>query len=217
MIKELYYWFHEKTSRSGERGGYSAGAWPAKIRDRVLELCRERTGNLLDLGCGEGFFISMLLDKGICVTIYGLDNFEKNILRARERLKDRKVNLLLADAAETPFKNAFFDTIVCNNFFIMLHSNDIAKQILCETARILKPGGKIIFEIRNALNPLVRLKYKLARFYDETVKNHPLKTYRPHDIGVLLKETGFKVTRTSSIGFPIKNLAPIIIFEAEKC
>jgi ubiquinone/menaquinone biosynthesis C-methylase UbiE len=217
MIKELYYWFHQKTSRKGEQGEYSAGAWPAQIRDRVLGLCRKRTGNLLDLGCGEGFFISALLGEGVNITIYGLDNFEKNIIRARERLEDKRTNLLLGDAAQTPFKDGFFDTVVCNNFFIMLNSNDIARQILREAARIIKPGGKIIFEIRNALNPLIRIKYKLARFYDETVKNHPLKTYRPQDIELWLKESGFRVTCTSSIGFPIKNLAPIVIFEAEKC
>jgi len=217
MIKELYYWFHQKTSRKGEQGEYSAGAWPAQIRDRVLGLCCKRTGNLLDLGCGEGFFISALLCEGVNVTIYGLDNFEKNIIHARERLKDKRVNLLLGDAAATPFKDGFFDTIVCNNFFIMLNSNDIARQILHEAARIIKPGGQIIFEIRNSLNPLIRIKYKLAKFYDETVKNHPLKTYRPQDIELWLKEAGFTVTRISSIGFPIKNLAPIIIFEAEKC
>jgi ubiquinone/menaquinone biosynthesis C-methylase UbiE len=217
MIKELYYWFHKITSRKGEQGEYSSGAWPAQIRDRVLKLSRERTGNLLDLGCGEGFFISRLLDEGTNVTIYGLDYLEKNIIRARERLKDKKVNLLLGNAAETPFKDDFFDTIIANNFFIMLNSNDIARQILNEAARIIKPGGKIIFEIRNALNPLIYVKYKLARFYDETVKDHPLKTYKPHNINAWLEETGFKLTHTSSIGFPVKNLAPIIIFEAEKC
>jgi len=217
MLNKLYAWFHKKTSRPDERGEYSAGAWPAQIRDRVTGLCRTSTGNLLDLGCGEGFFISKLMSDNNAITIYGLDNNEKNINRARERLTNSKINLIVGDAAKTPFADIFFNTIICNNFFIMLNSNDIAQQVLNEAKRILKPGGKIIFEIRNALNPLIRLKYKLAPFYDNTLKNHPLKTYKPDEIRMLLSKTGFKTTGMYTIGFPANRFAPIIIFEAEKC
>ena len=62
--------------------------------------------------------------------------------------------------------------------------------------RICKPEGAIIFDIRNSLNPLLFIKYKLAKYYDETVRtrNLPLQTYRLKKVRDLLKKDGFEIT-----------------------
>ena len=217
MLKKLYYWFHKKTSRPDEQYERSAGAWPAKIRDKVFLLCKDRAGNLLDLGCGEGIFISKLLSEKVNVTIYGVDNNESKLIRAQERLNTHHhINIILGDAVRTPFDYGFFNTVVCINFFVNLESDNQAQKIIKEISRVLSPQAKVIFEIRNSLNLLVRLKYKLAPLYDGTA-NHPLRTYNLKQVNQWLKEAGLKITHTVGIGFPIKLLAPIIIIEAEKC
>jgi len=83
------------------------------------------------------------------------------------------------DARQLPFEDGFFDTVVCINFFICQRSPEDVRRILFEAARVLSPGGRLIVEIRNRNNILLRLKYGLARYYDGTLEDNPLALYDP--------------------------------------
>lgn len=219
MLKEFYYWFHKTISRPQERGEYSSGYWQDMVRTNALKLCESLDGNILEVGCGEGLFLTRLALAHKDKQIYGIDNCEDILQKADRRLKEKNienVKLSCADATSLPFEDSYFDTVVCINVILNLDSIDVVKKALREITRVCKKEGKVIFDFRNSKNPLLYLKYKLASYYDKTVENLPLKTYRLEEILSLVEELDFKTIRKINLGFPLKRPAPIIILELKK-
>lgn len=219
MIKKIYCWLHRITSKLKERGEYSAGYWQNLVRKMASELFNIDWKRVLEVGCGEGLFLTEVASTNKNTHFYGVDNWEYILEKAQDRIDEKdigNVELFRADAVALPFKDSYFDGIFCTNLVYNLASIDVVKKTLNEMARVCKSGGKIIFDFRNTANPILYFKYKLAPIYDETVKKLPLKTYREEEIQLLLDEAGLKISRKFYMGSPIKNIAPIIILEAIK-
>ncbi len=206
------------TSRPGEKGEYSSGYWQDRIRQRAVEMCREHKGRLLEVGCGEGLFLGRMIKVRPDVDIWGVDVWEGILTKARMRMEEIKpgVELLKADVSALPFEDAFFDTVVCINVFFNMESIEKVSHALKEIVRVCKAGGRIIFDFRNSLNPLLVVKYRLAGYYDSTVKDLPLNTYNPGNIKTILREVNLDITQEKRLFFPVKRFAPIIMMEAVK-
>ena len=220
MVKRLYFWLHRRFSSAEERGEYSAGYWQNKVRENVLRLCGSCCGyNVLEVGCGEGLFLAKFVREREGVRIYGVDLWGDILGRAQKRLQENRIvnaGLLQADGRFIPFKDNLFDLVVCVNVFFNLASEEMVRQSLSEISRVCKRGGRAIFDIRNSANPFIYLKYKFARYYDDTVKDLPLRTYRLKDVVACLERNNFRVAQKRYIGFPRNSLAPIIILEVKK-
>jgi len=215
----MYEWFHRKCSDPEERGEYSAGYWQDMVRQEAFALCRESNGNLLEIGCGEGFFL-LKLARARCpgARLWGIDNNETRLKEAQNRCDNRgikRVTLSLQDASKMSFENGFFDVVVCVNVFLNMDSAETLKSVLQEIKRVCKPSGAIIFDFRNAANPLLRLKYRLARHYDNTLEGLPLTAYHPGEVESILRSLNFKIVKRKFLGFPLKWLSPINIIEAK--
>ena len=219
MIRELYYWFHEKMSSPEERGEYSSGHWQQMVRAEALGLCTCDEGSILEVGCGEGLFLTKLARERRNLDIHGVDIWEDILDKARNRLeKDNITHVKLhhCDASSLVFGNDFFDAVICINVFFNLPSERIFCRSLREISRVCKSGGKVVFDIRNSMNPFLWVKYKLAKYYDETVKDLPLKTYRLEKVTLLLEQHNLEIINKKYIGFPRSAFAPVIIIEARK-
>lgn len=220
MLKKIYSWFHRLTSNYQERDEYSAGYWQDKIRKETLILCRNLKGRFLEVGFGEGLFLSQLAKQNPGSEIWGIDNCSKELNRAGQRIKEANlvnINLSLQDASNLSFADEYFDTVVCINMFFNLESLKSIKQALVQMKRVCKKSGKLIFEFRNSLNPLLLVKYRLARYYDATVKDLPLRCYRLKQIESMLGDLDFKNIRKIFLCYFIfKRFAPVILIEAEK-
>ena len=206
-------------SKPEERGEYSSGHWQQMVRAEALELCTCDEGNVLEVGCGEGLFLAKLAKEKRDLDIYGVDIWKDILDKARNRLEEnniRNVKLHHCDASSLVCENNFFDVVVCINVFFNLPSKEIFCKSLQEISRVCKSGGKVIFDIRNSMNSFVWIKYKLAKYYDETVKDHPLKTYRLKKVISLLKQHNLEVINKRYVGFPCGAFAPVIIIEARK-
>ncbi len=223
MLKKFYLWFYKKICHSRNRNEPSAGVWSDRVRQEVVNLCREyKAGRLLEVGCGEGLFILNLATANPRLEIVGVDNNIDRLLSAGEKCESRKlknVKLIYANAVNLSIEDECFDYVVCINTFFNLESIKVLNQVLEQMARACKKKGRVIFDFRNSLNPLVRLKYKLAPYYDLTVKESklPLNVYRPKDIEDILRKLNFRIINRIYIGFSLEILAPLIIIEAEKC
>ncbi|HEC69126.1 MAG TPA: class I SAM-dependent methyltransferase [Candidatus Omnitrophica bacterium] len=217
IVRNFYYWLHKKTSLPGEEREYSSGFWQYKVRDIALELSEGLSfPKLLEVGCGEGLFLNRAKKELKNYELIGLDIWEDILLKAKTRLHDKGVNLIQANACFLPFKDDSFDVVVCINVFFNLPSEEIFYQSLSEILRVCKKEKFIIFDIRNKLNPLLYIKYKLAKYYDETVKNLPLRTYSPQKVISYLEERGHKIIEKRYIGFPDNKFSPIIILKVKK-
>jgi SAM-dependent methyltransferase len=108
-----------------------------------------------DVGCGDGHFASLTFEQRMDV---GLDPWHAPILEARQRGAYRA--LVEADAARAPFPDRHFASAFSNS--VLEHVPDI-DGVLCEVARVLRPGAPFLFCVPNQNFP----RYlSVARFLD---------------------------------------------------
>lgn len=219
MIQKFYKWFHAAISQPEEAGEYSAGYWQDKVRRAALGACIDKSGKLLEVGCGEGLFLKRLGMAKPGIQIWGIDRRDYRLKKAEVKLSENglcAIKLEHGDALSLPFAGSFFDTVVCVNVFFNMASIDIIKMALREMGRVCAIGGSLIFDYRNGLNWLLRLKYNFAHYYDPSVKDEPFTTCRPDEIEPFLKEMGFEIKHRFSVCFPRGKFTPIILLEAVK-
>lgn len=107
---------------------------------------------LLEIGSGVGAVTEILLKHAPNAAITCIELSSEQIARAKEHLKTlnalSRVEIIQADAAELPFENAKFDTVVVS--WVLEHAPNPAK-ILAECKRVLEPGGTIdLTEVLNS-------------------------------------------------------------------
>lgn len=98
---------------------------------------------LLDVACGGGLVTIPLAQEGYQLT--GVD-LSKNSLAAANSRKPENAEFLSADARALPFEAASFDGVLILDF--LEHIEDPA-LVLREGARVLKPGGRLVFSTFN--------------------------------------------------------------------
>lgn len=220
MLKKLYSWFYTVTSDPQDRGEYAGGYFQGKIRKEALALCKERKGEILEIGCGSGLFAMKLARQNNDSRIWSIDNDREKLLYVENKCKEKNlsnVHLSFQDASNLSFEDGYFDTVVCINFLLMLDSLESVKRVISQMARVCRKSGRIILEFRNAQNPIFTAKYRLAKYYDATVKDNPLHCYNLTQIEAILQALHCRIVRKKYVcSFLFKSLAPIIFIEAEK-
>lgn len=105
--------------------------------DYVLEQIPLASGiNLLDAGCGTGYFSKMAFDAGATVT--GMDASAEFVDLANQRVPG--ATFLVGELEELPFGNAAFDVVCGFNSFQYAENTHNA---FAEAKRVLKPRGKL--------------------------------------------------------------------------
>jgi SAM-dependent methyltransferase len=104
---------------------------------------------VLDAGCGKGR-IGLPLLRRAGVRLVGLD-FSWPALAAFRRKAPPAANLTLAraDVARLPLPPESFDRAVCSMLLVNVPTEETVEGVLAELARVLKPGGKILFTTHN--------------------------------------------------------------------
>jgi ubiquinone/menaquinone biosynthesis C-methylase UbiE len=107
-----------------------------RILDQLLDAKNEV---VLDLACGSGRFMNY-------ATI-GVDASEEMLKISSVKYPEKTFHL--SDAEHIPMSDNSIDTIITFHFFMHLNSDKV-KSILKECHRVLKPKGRIIFDIPSA-------------------------------------------------------------------
>jgi len=103
------------------------------------------TGNkILDLGCGEGPY-SYLFTEGN--ESYGLDCCPKRLLLGEDNALDKGYKaLIIGEGLSLPFADGWFEIVICTE--VIEHVVEV-RQLIKETSRVLKKGGKLILSTPN--------------------------------------------------------------------
>jgi ubiquinone/menaquinone biosynthesis C-methylase UbiE len=221
MIKKLYYWLLQKSAKPIDRGGVSAGYWQGKIREAALRSIGKGPDKVLDIGCGEGLLLRDMLKENPSLHLYGIDLSFSQLQDAKARAglaSSDPARLAQSNALLLPFKDGAFDRIIFINLVINMPSQDMVGRLVMEAGRVCKKGGSIVFDIRNRLSPIIRIKYALAKYYDATIdtKDLPLTMCDPMEIERISGTAGLEIAKRSYLGFPKGRYAPVIIFEMRK-
>lgn len=178
IVHAIYSAIHRiATPGDGRASSVSPGYWNHLVRTKILSGIRDVEGNILDVGCGDGLFLIQLAQQNPRARIWAADIDAGNIRQAQERVRRENITSIYfsqQDATALAFRDILFNTVVCTNLFMVMDSLATVRRALSSIDRIRKKGAVVFFDFRNALNPILRLKYKLAPLYDETIKGHNL-------------------------------------------
>ncbi len=180
-------------SRAGDGGGWHKAEHhitanePTRLRRMkyLLPYLTERS-SVLEVGCSSGFMLYPLSEAGHDCTGVEPSGVFSEFVRSRGLTVCESL-----DQLQQLRSGAQFDVIL--HFFVLEHIAD-PKSFLEAQLAMLKPGGKIIFEIPNAADPLYsvydipafeRFYWSVAHpwYFSEPSLNHLLKQLgRPYEI-----------------------------------
>jgi ubiquinone/menaquinone biosynthesis C-methylase UbiE len=107
---------------------------------------RVDSGRVLEVGCGRGVGLSLLLSEFGAAHVNGVDVDPRQAARALRRLRERyegRIDVRVASVEQLPFEDASFDAVFD---FGILHHVPAWQSAVAEIGRVLKPGGTFFFE-----------------------------------------------------------------------
>lgn len=164
------------------------------MRFRKVKRHISKESVVCDIGCGsEAYFLKNIL--GLIKCGVGLD---KDI----KEYKDSKIELKNLEVFENiPLEGEKFDVIT---IMAVLEHLDYPQEVLKESFRLLKKGGKLIVTTPTPLSKpiLEALAFKLGLINKESIQEHK-NYFWPKDIKKMLLESGFKEGNIKNYFFEI--------------
>jgi 2-polyprenyl-6-hydroxyphenyl methylase / 3-demethylubiquinone-9 3-methyltransferase len=152
-----------------------------------------RNTKVLDVGCGGGLLAEEIASMGFTVT--GIDQSQKSIdvARVHSRQNGLAIDYRRGAAERLPFENGSFSIVTCCDVLEHIRCWEL---VLCEIARVLRPGGIVFYDTinRTALSKLIFIKitqeWKLTRIAPRNL--HAWEMFiKPHELLQSLKKHGF--------------------------
>ena len=132
----------------------------------------QRQVRLLDVACGTGRFLRFVKQAWPRMPVAGIDLSQAYVREARRHLKPyRDVGLHVANAEAMPFADASFDVVTSIYLFHEIPP-EVRRTVAKEFARILKPGGRLIF--------MDSLQHGDVENYDALLETFPVSFHEPY-------------------------------------
>jgi SAM-dependent methyltransferase len=167
LLNEIAHGKYLVNHGAGEIWNWETPAGKLRWRRRVEMLSSEMQGGMeiLELGCGTGYFSKEFVKTGANIT--AIDISPDLLSIAKKEITARNVTFAVENAYGTNFVNEQFDLIVGSS---VLHHLNIDKA-LPELYRLLKPGGKIVFTEPNMLNPQIFIERNFRNYFPNVSPN----------------------------------------------
>lgn len=171
---------------------------------KIVEGLQLKTKNrILDIGCGNGYYLSLLNRMGINLYLTGIDIDQTALEDGKKFIGDSSVKLIHGDAAKLPFQDLSFDKIVMSE--VIEHVQD-EKKVLAESYRVLKRDGVLVLTTCNIDYPFFwdPVNWILQHFFNTHIKkgfwagiwNQHDRLYQVTTIEGLIKNAGFKIEQS---------------------
>jgi SAM-dependent methyltransferase len=115
------------------------GKWSQLVGATFLDWLDPKPGlRWLDVGCGNGAFTELIVDRCAPASVHGIDPSQEQLAHARTRSALRVARFSHGDAMAQPFPDKAFDIAVMP--LVIFFVPDPAKGV-AEMARVVCPGG----------------------------------------------------------------------------
>lgn len=197
MAKEFYEELYRKKGAYHWKNIKEANVFYLQHTRIILRLVNKfANGNILDVGCGDGYIIANFPKFK---EVIGIDISGQAVRIAKS--KNPKIVFTVASCTNIPFSDNSFDTVVASEIIEHVNYED-GKMLLKEARRILKPQGKLIISTPNLSNPYM----KFLQIRHKNIEH--LKEYTKREFAELIS-THFKIIHLNS-GVSLPIFIPII-------
>jgi ubiquinone/menaquinone biosynthesis C-methylase UbiE len=129
--------------RRSVEGLDGAPEWPA-LRALLPDLSGR---NVLDLGCGFGWFCRWAHQQG-AAHVSGIDVSEKMLARGRAATQNSAITYTRADMEQLELSAGSFDLVYSS---LALHYVENIRGLLSQACRSLVPGGALVFSVEHPI------------------------------------------------------------------
>jgi len=169
----------------------------------VLNMTRELSGKVLDLGCGPGILTSQLVEQGL--EPYSIDLSLEMIKKAKNNVRYASPQIagkfLVCEASNICFSSYTFDSVLCIG--ILYYIKDI-NIVIKEIKRTLKQDGIAILELNKIKYPFM---YKtLLPLYRRIKAKYTGKNYDKMQFKGNIFSYKIFLSDIQKVGFCIKNI-----------
>jgi ubiquinone/menaquinone biosynthesis C-methylase UbiE len=179
-----------------------------KKADRIARIMADSGGAekvALEIGVGPAGIAVPLSRRGI--KVIGMDISPDALDRARAHVGTEDVALLRGSGFSLPFATGGLSLVYASQVLHLFESPQ-RLALLQEIHRVLKPGGRLLFDMKNPLSHL--LKY-LATTPDRKRRNYPPRA----EVLDLLRRSGF--TRISTAAGVLPGIGPLAVPDLPVC
>ncbi len=147
--------------------------------EMILRLLQLRTGeSVLEVGSGTGYFLRQLAGRGARCT--GIEP-SPDMLSAALKRAHEDIDYVAGCGEALPFADGRFDALL---YMTTLEFVQDVSSALREAARVVRPGGRLVFGVLNAEGPWARARKREGGFWNEA------HFYSSRELSALLSPLG---------------------------
>ena len=130
------------TFNDGEAYEDFMGKWSRLAGEKFLAWLGARPGGRwLDVGCGNGAFTELIVDRCAPSFVEGIDPSEEQVAYARKRVPEGRAAFRVGDSMALPHEDARFDVAAMG--LVIFFMPDPQKGV-DEMVRVTRPGGMVV-------------------------------------------------------------------------
>ncbi|NNE09407.1 MAG: class I SAM-dependent methyltransferase [Gemmatimonadetes bacterium] len=180
--------------KQAKGGRFTRVSWSKRRMERILRPHLASGMDVLDAGCGSGYFSAFFQGEGCRVT--ALDRSEEALAIAREVTGNAAAEYTTDDLLDTAFGAARRETfdLVFTDGLIEHFEPDVQRRLVANLIACLRPGGLLATFVPNLYSwwslarPLV-----MPGIYEKPFRRAPLRALHEGDGLALVEEGGLSV------------------------
>ena len=154
------------------------------LLDQILKGRFDEGMKVLDAGCGEGRNLSYFVNNGF--EVFGVDSNPMAIKMAKMTYRSVPAdNWIVSSIEEIPFKDSFYDLVMCHSVLHFAKSETHFFQIVQRLIGLIKPGGFMSFNMASTIgfeNEFLQNpgSFQLSqKVFDNLLKNYEMSEVEP--------------------------------------